>query len=123
MCTPPPFLLGVEGAGVGRLSLLLNFYRISVLRSQDLRGWFLRKIRVTFFRGCCSFYIKNKRKSEIFKDKKGLKIFLSFITKNLNQKILAKNLATLKSLKDGMGLRMKNFNIMWFTKDLVYRGV
>ena len=47
---------------------------------------------------------------------------MSFITKNLNQKILAKNLATLKSLKDRMGLRMKNFNIMWFTKDLVYRG-
>ena len=81
------------------------------------------KDKSDFFQGGCSFYIKNKRKSEIFKDKIGLKMFLSLITKNLNQKILAKNLATLKSLKDGMGLRMKNFNIMRFTKDLVYRGV
>ena len=37
------------------------------------------------------------------------KKFLSLITKNLNWEILTKNLVT---FKDGMGLRMKNFNIM-----------
>ena len=44
--------------------------RISVLRSQDLRGWLLGKIGVTFFREGCSFYVKNKLKSEIFNDEK-----------------------------------------------------
>ena len=38
------------------------------------------------------------------------KCFLFIITKNLNWEILTKNLVTFK--KDGMGLRMKNFNIM-----------
>ena len=42
-----------------------------------------------FQRGC-SFYIKNKLKSEIFNDKKGLinKTFFSAITKNVNCEIL-----------------------------------
>ena len=37
-------------------------------------------------------------------------MFFSVITKNLNWEILTKNLVTF--LKDGVGLRMKNFNIM-----------
>ena len=43
-------------------------------------------------------------------------MFFSVITKNLNWEILIKNLLL---LKDGMGLRMKNFNMnvywkIWF---------
>ena len=55
--------------------------------------------------------MKNKLKSEIRNDKKGLqtKMFLSLITKNLNWEILTKNLVTFKRW---VGLRMKNFNIM-----------
>ena len=51
---------------------------------------------VTFFKGGCNIYIKDKRKSEIFKDKKILytKIFFSVITKNSNWEILTKNLVT-----------------------------
>ena len=41
-------------------------------------------------------------------------MFFSVSTKNLNRGIFTKNLAIL--LKDGMGLRMKNFNIMGFTE-------
>ena len=37
-------------------------------------------------------------------------MFFSVKTKNLNCKILTKNLVTFH-LKDGMGLRMKNFNL------------
>ena len=59
----------------GVLILLPNFQR-GLTRSQDLRGWLLGKIGVIVFegggRGGCSFYIKNKLKSEIFNDKKGL---------------------------------------------------
>ena len=60
---------------------------MSVLRSQDLRGWLLGKIGVTFFRGVAGISIY---------DKKGLKtkIFLPLITKNLNWEILTKNLVT-----------------------------
>ena len=56
------------------------------------------KDRGDFFQGGCSFYIKNKLKSEIFNDKKGLltKLFLPLITKNLNWEILTKNLVTFK---------------------------
>ena len=78
---------------------------------QDLiRGGLLGK-RGDFFQGACSFYIKNKLKSQIFNDKKSLsaKMFFSVTTINLNWKILTKNLAT---FKDGMKLGMKNFNIM-----------
>ena len=54
----------------------------------------------------CNFHIKNKLKSEIFNDEKGLsaKICFSVITKNSSWEILTKNL-------DKMVLRMKNFNI------------
>ena len=38
-------------------------------------------------------------------------MFFSVITKNLNWEILTKNLVT---LKDGMGLRTKNFNVLGF---------
>ena len=41
------------------------------------------------------------------------KMLFSVITKNLNWETLTKNLDI---LKDGMGLRMKNFNIMGFTE-------
>ena len=49
----------------------------------------------TFFRGVCNFYIKNKVKSEIFNNKK-------FINKNI----------FLLLLKDKIGLKMKNHNIL-----------
>ena len=60
---------------------------------------------MTFF-SSCSFSIKNKPKSEIFNDKKSLqtKMFFSVITKNLNWKILTKNLVTFErwdEIKDG----------------------
>ena len=57
---------------------------------------------VTFFSQggdgrCCSFYIKNKLKSEILNDKKNYKPkCLSAITKNLNWQILTKNSVTFK---------------------------
>ena len=62
--------------------------------------------------GGCSFYVKNKLKSEIFNNKKSLQaqVFFSVIPKNLKWEILTKNFVTF--LKDQMGLRMKNFNIM-----------
>ena len=45
----------------------------------------------------CSFYIKNKLKSEILNDKKNYKPkCLSAITKNLNWQILIKNIVTFK---------------------------
>ena len=80
------------------------------------RGWGLG--RTSIFRGgCwergadlfqlgCSFYIKNKLKSEIFYYKKVYKqIFFSMITKNLDWKTLTKNSVTFKrwdGLKDGL---------------------
>ena len=56
-----------------------------------------------FFQGDCSFYIKNKLKSETFNDKKSLStiMFFSVITKNLNREILTKNLVTFKR-RDGV---------------------
>ena len=55
--------------------------------------------------------MKNKLKSEMFNDKKCLqtKMLLTVIPNNLNWKTLIKNLVT---LKDRMGLRVKNFNNM-----------
>ena len=47
------------------------------------------------------------------------KMLFSVITKNLNWEILTKNLVI---LKDGMGLRMKNFNIMGFTEKYSFQG-
>ena len=75
MCTPPPFLLGVGGSG--GLNPLLNFQKGGAW--QDLSPQISGSQRVVagkdrgdvFQRGC-SFYIKNKLKSEIFNDKKGL---------------------------------------------------
>ena len=51
-----------------------------------------------FFRAGCSFYIKNKLKSQIFTNKKSLsaKMFFSVTTKNLNWETLTKNLVTSK---------------------------
>ena len=63
---------------------------------KERRGW--------PFSGGCSFYIKNKLKSEILNGKKFIKMFFS--KKFCNQDF------TLGLLKDGMELRMSNFNIM-----------
>ena len=46
-------------------------------------------------------------------------MFFSVITRNLNWKILTKNLAT---FKDGMGLMMKNFNIMRVHWKILFSG-
>ena len=76
-----------------------------------------RKEGVTFFRGSCSCYIKNKLKSEIFNDKKVYKQnhfkYFSAITKNLNWLTLTKNLVTFK--KCG-GVKDKKF---WYYGSLV----
>ena len=40
------------------------------------------------------------------------KYFFSVTDKNLNWEIITKNLVTFKLLKDGIKLRIKNFNIM-----------
>ena len=57
---------------------------------------FAEKERDDFFQGGCSFYIKNKLKSQIFNDKKSLsaKMFFSVPTKNLIWETLTKNLVT-----------------------------
>ena len=49
-------------------------------------------------RGGCSFYLKNKLKSEIYNDKKSVqtKNFFSVVAKNLNWEILTKSLGTFK---------------------------
>ena len=74
--------------------------------SQFLEGDCWEKGSDLFQGGSCSFYIKNKLKSEIFNDKKNLKtkMFFSVITKNLNWEILTKKLVTFKrcdEIKDG----------------------
>ena len=56
---------------------------------------------MTFFQGeGCSFYIKNKLKSQVFNNKKSLSVYqqkhLSVTTKNLNWGISTKNLVTFK---------------------------
>ena len=53
----------------GGLSFLPNFQKER--GSQFLEG-VAGKEGVTFFRGFCSLYVKNKLKSEIFNDKKAL---------------------------------------------------
>ena len=59
------------------LFLTKCFKKGGLTESQFLKGVF-------FFRGgVCSFYIKDKQKSEIFKEKKK-KMLFSVITKNLN---------------------------------------
>ena len=85
VCTPFPFCYGRGGLsfwpnfqkGVG------GFHRISIFRGGcwERGGWlFLGEGRG------CSFYIKNKLKSEIFNKKKSLqtRMFFSVITKNFN---------------------------------------
>ena len=63
-----------------------------------------------FFSGGCTFYIKNKLKSQIFNDKKSslAKMFFSVTTKNLNWKILTKNWVTFKKWDE-----IKNDNCNW----------
>ena len=80
VCTPNP--LSVAGGGGGWVF------------TESLLG----KRGVSFFGGVCSFYIKNKLKSEKFHNKKSLqtKMFFSVITKNLNWEILSKNFVTFK---------------------------
>ena len=70
------------------------------------------KDRRDFFQEGCSFYSKNKLKSEIFNDKKGskTKMFLSFPTKNLNWEILTKNLVTFKKYPNAHYELGNNFN-------------
>ena len=46
-------------------------------------------------------------------------MFFSVITKNLNSEILTKMQLL---LKDGMGLRLKNFNIVGFTKKSYFQA-
>ena len=60
------------------------------------------------FTGGCSFYMKNRLKSEIFNVKKTLWIIMLFSVRNnnLNWEISTKN------LKDGMRLMIKIVNIM-----------
>ena len=48
-------------------------------------------------------------------------MLFSIITKNLNWEILTKNSITF--LKDGIGIRMKNFNIMWVHRKFRLLGV
>ena len=70
-----------------------------------------------FFRWrSCSFYIKNKLKSEIFDDKKKF----SVITKNLNWAILTKNLVIFKRWD---GVKDENTLIIWgFTEKPHFKG-
>ena len=59
MNVPPNFLKGVGGGGGGVVD------RISLFIAGKVGA-------VAFFKGGCSFDIKNKLKSEIFNDKKSL---------------------------------------------------
>ena len=75
---PPPSLLYGEGRGL-RLRPIFQkggLGRISIFRGGD------------FLQGGCSFYIRNKLKSQIFSDRKCLsaKMFFSVTTKNLTGK-------------------------------------
>ena len=59
---PPPAQLSAAG-GLG-LNFLPNFEKGDLGRISILRRGLLGKRWVTFFRGCCSLYMKNKLKSE-----------------------------------------------------------
>ena len=74
--------------GVG--PLIKFSQRRGLARSQFLERELLRKRGMTFFRTACSFYIKNKLKSEIFNDKK------KFINIEFKRRILTMNLVTSK---------------------------
>ena len=96
MCTPP-FLSA--GAGGGRVEPPPKFsWRgEGIDRYSIFGGGLLGLMGGGWLRESCSFYIKNKLKSAIFNDKKVYKQkCLSVITKNLNRKILNKNLVTFK---------------------------
>ena len=90
----------VHPLSVGGLNLPPNFQKSGPDRISILRGRLLVKGSDYFRKGGkgCSFYIKNKLKSETLNDKKKLytKNFLSAITKDLNWQILTKNLVTFK---------------------------
>ena len=58
------------------------------------RGGSVGKRGVTFLKGGCNFYIKNKLRSEIFNDKNVCK--QKCFSKNSNWEILTKNLVTFK---------------------------
>ena len=87
----------LSAGGGGELSLQPNFQKEGLTGPQVLEGA-AGKEGMTFFSGGCNFHIKNKLKSEIFKDKKGLiaKKKFSVTTKNSNREILPKNLVTFK---------------------------
>ena len=63
------------GGGGGELNLLPDFKKREreLDRILILRGRLVGKRGVTFLRGGCNFYIKNKLKSEIFNEKKVVK--------------------------------------------------
>ena len=95
-CAPPPFPLFARGSGWAS-------HQFFKKRGGDLTGsqflergcWERWK---WWFSGGCSFYIKNKLKSQIFNEKKNSspKMLFSVTTKNLNWKILTKNWITFK---------------------------
>ena len=68
------------------------------------------------FSGGCSFYMKNKLKSELFNRKKIYKkMFFSFMTKNFNWEISTKNFVTFKRWD---GFNDKKKLILWeFTEN------
>ena len=109
-CAPHLFLLRGGGVGAGeRLNLLPNFQKREGLAGSqfsDLKiseGGCWERGGGIFQRGLQFLHKK------VYKEK----VFLSVTIKNLNWEILTKSLITFRRRKDGMGLRMKNFNIMW----------
>ena len=60
----PPFYLGVWASDQ-------TFKKVGACRISIFREWLLGK-RELLFSGACSFYINNKLKSKIFKDRKSL---------------------------------------------------
>ena len=59
-------------AGWYRTYMLINTYMYDLTESQCLEGGCRERGGGDFLMECFSFYIKNKGKSEIFKDKKSL---------------------------------------------------
>ena len=87
-CAPPPSVSAGEG---GELSLRPIFQKRGLGRISIFRGG-------DFFQEGSSFYIRNKKKSQIFIGKKSLsaKMFFSVTTKNLYRESLTKKLVTFK---------------------------
>ena len=79
------------------IKLLVKLFIIKLYAQNIFRGYLLER-RGWPFQGDCSFYTKNKLKSEKFDDKKGRKkkMLSSVLTKNVNSGILIKNLVTFK---------------------------